>query len=306
MRRNTLWGALVGAGLVGGALWYWRRKRRISSWTLDNTLDDVVQAHAEYLRRTHHAYHQKFATLLMADREAAFGEAVVYSLLKTYFRARPEPADVPGKGGADFICHKGSAEEFVVEVTSLKPEAVAAQSNIPSAIENGGSAFKMTTGQLFSTVRGKADQLSGYPGARILAITSTHQASSFLLGTTGAEFLLTSEPMIRFPATGSGGPVTVTTNLKRSVFFGPGPSGNQIVARRQSVSAVLLIALDDLRSSVLGLLHPEPARKLNVEHFRDVPFLRLAEWPIVDGRIRTEWVISSPESKSFPHAPAIR
>jgi hypothetical protein len=304
MNRNWLLAGLVGGSLFGAAMWHRRRKRRELAWSVNNSIEEVVQAHAEYLSLNHPAFSSKFEKLLLADREAAIGEATVFSLLKTYFRARPEPADVPGTGGVDFICHRGRPEEFVVEVTSLKPEAVAAQSGIPAEIEDGaGGPFKMTTDQLFSTVRSKADQLSGYPCPRVLAITSTHHAASFLLGPSGAEFLLTSEPAITYPLAGTGGPVTMTTNLRRSVFFGPGPAGNQIVPRRQSVSAVLLLALDELRSNMVGLLHPVPARRLNLEPFRDVPFLRLREWPIVDGAIRTEWVISSPESRHFPHAP---
>jgi hypothetical protein len=73
--------------------------------------------------------------------------------------------------------------------------------------------------------------------------------------------------------------------------------------RPEPADLVLLVALDDIQSGVIGLLHPEPARKVDIEHFREVPFLRLAEWPIVNGAIRTEWVISSPTSKLFPHAP---
>ena len=42
-----------------------------------------------------------------ADPDAAFGEAAVFSLLRTYFRLKPEPADAPGTGGADFV-HKNA------------------------------------------------------------------------------------------------------------------------------------------------------------------------------------------------------
>jgi len=304
MNRNWLLASLIGGSLVGGAIWYQRKRRRESAWSVNNSLAEVAQAHAEYLRVKHPNHHQKFEMLLNADREAALGEAAVFSLLKTYFRVRPEPADEPGTGGVDFICRKGSPEEFVVEVTSLKPEAVAAQSGIPTAMEEGvGGPFQMTTDQLFSTVRSKADQLADYPCPRVLAITSTHPASSFLLGSQGAEFLLTSEPKITYPVGVSGEPVTMTTNLRRSVFFSPGTTGSQIVPRRQSVSAILLVGLFDNQSNVVGLLHPEPARKLSIEPFRDVPFLRLAKWPIADGAISTEWVVSSPESKIFLHAP---
>jgi hypothetical protein len=306
MNRNWLLAGLIGGSLFGAVMWHRRKKRRELAWSVDNSIEDVLQAHGEYLSLLHPDFSSKFDELLLADREAAIGEAAVFSLLKTYFRARPEPADVPGTGGVDFICHRAKPEQFVVEVTSLKPEAVAAQSGIPTEIEDGaGGPFKMTTDQLFSTVRSKADQLSNYSCPRVLAITSTHHAASFLMGDTGAEFLLTSEPAITYPLAETGGPVTMTTNLRRSVFFGPAPgsTGTQIVPRRQSVSAVLLLGLDELRSNVVGLLHPAPATKLNLERFRDVPFLRLAEWPIVDGAIRTEWVISSPESRHFPHAP---
>lgn len=304
MSKNRLLAILIGAGLVGGAIWYWKKRRRDSAWSVYNSLAEVGQAHAEYLRIKHPTYYKKFKKLLAADSEAALGEAVVFSLLRTYFRCSPQPADEPGTGGVDFVCYKDRPEEFVVEVTSLKPEAVTAQSGIPVTVEDGtGGAFEMTTDQLFATVRGKADQLADYPCPRVLAITSTHPASSFLLGQTGAEFLLTSEPTITYPPAGSGGAVTLKTNLRRSVFFAPGESGDKIVPRRQSVSAVLLIALADNQSSIVGLMHPEPSRKLSIEHFRNVPFLRLAKWPIKAGAINTEWVISSPESRNFLHAP---
>ncbi len=304
MSRNGVLAVLIGGSLVAGVIWFRRKKHRESAWTLEDSLDEVAQAHAKFLHTKHPTHYPKFNNLLNADREAAFGEAAVFSLLKTYFRVRPEPADVPGTGGVDFVCQKGKPEEFVVEVTSLKPDAVAEHSGIPTVVEDdAGGPFEMTTGQLFATVRSKADQLAGYQCPRVLAITSTHPASSFLLGPTGAEFLLTSEPTITYPLAGSGGAVTLKTNLKRSVFFAPGESGDQIIPRRRSVSAVLLISLNDDRSSIVGLLHPEPARKLSIEHFRDVPFLRVANWPIKAGAINTEWIISSPESRKFLHAP---
>ncbi len=305
MKRKWLLASAIGC-LVGVAIWARRKKRReaLAYWSVNNSLDDVIQAHAKYLRAEHPAYYDKFVCLVKADREAAIGEATVFSLLRTYFRAEPQPADEPGRGGVDFVCRKGTPAEFVVEVTSLKPEAVAAQSDIPVSIDDSErGTFQMTTNQLFSTVKEKADQLADYPCPRVLAITSTHHASAHLLGQSGAEFLLTSEPQITYPIAGSGAAVTMTTNLRRSAFFGPGESGTQIVSRRRSVSAVLLVALSDTQSAVVGLLHPDPVEKLKIEPFRDVPFLRLANWPIVDGAIKTEGIVSIPDSKIFYHAP---
>jgi hypothetical protein len=33
----------------------------------------------------------------------------------------------------------------------------------------------------------------------------------------------------------------------------------------------------------------------------EVPFIRIAKWPIVDGKIWTEWVIADPPGKTVPH-----
>jgi hypothetical protein len=295
--------AIVGAG-IGIEILRRKKKRRETAWTVDNTLDDVVRAHVAYLHERHPNYAAKFEAILAADREAALGEAAIFSLLRTYFRADPEPADEPGIGGVDFICRRGTVNEFVVEVTSLKPEAVAAHSNIPVDIEDGfGGAFSMTTDQLFSTVQRKADQMANYSCPRVLAITSTHVASDFLLGSQGAEYLLTSEPQITYPVSESGASIGLTTNLRRSVFFAPDATGQQVVPRRQSVSAVLLVSLYENASHVVGLVHPQPARPLNIENFREVPFLRISQWPITGGAIRTEWIVPSPQAKSFLHNP---
>jgi len=292
--------ALIGGGLIGAVAWRHRKNRRDLVWSVGDSLSEVIKAHADYLLVKHPTYHDKFQKLRHADPEAAMGEAVVFSVLKTYFRAEPEPADEPGTGGVDFICRKDKDDAFVVEVTSLKPDAVAERSGIPATADEGGGAFQMTTHQLFSKICAKADQLAEYPCPRVLVITSTHFASSFLLGAQGAEYLLTSEPRITFPAGIPGAPVRMITNLRSSAFFAPGADG-EIVPRRQSVSAVLLIGLFGDQSNVVGLLHPAPAHRLKIERFREVPFLRLANWPIVAGVINTEWVVSSPAAKMFPH-----
>jgi hypothetical protein len=298
VNRNWLTAALIGGGLLGAAACHYCRKRHEFVWSVGDSLLELVKAHADYLLVKYPAYHSKFQSLLDADPEAAMGEAAVFSMLKTYFRARPEPGDEPGTGGVDFICRNGKDDMFVVEVTSLKADAVAEKSKISATVDEGGGAFQMTTRQLFSTVCGKADQLADYPCPRVLAITSTHFASSFLLGAQGAEYLLTSEPRLTFQV---GGPVRMTTDLRSSAFFAPGANG-EIVPRRQSVSAVLLIGLFEDKSHVIGLLHPAPARRLKIEWFPEVPFLRLAQWPIVGGAVNTEWVVSSPQEKSFPHS----
>jgi hypothetical protein len=295
MNRNWFLPVLIGGSMIGGAMWYRRKKRRALAWSVENTLEEVEDAHAEYLRVKHPAYLKKFQKLQVSNRDAARAEAAVFALLRTYFHLDPQPADDASTGGVDFICHKGKHEGFVVEVTSLNPDAVASRSGIPTTIEDdAGGPFRMATNQLHSKVCDKAPQLGDYPCPRVLVITSSHHAS-FLIGTQAAEFLLTSEPTITYQV---GGPTKLTTSSRRFAFFTPDTTF-------KGISAVLLVALSDYQSSIVGLLYPEPAHKLNIEPFRDVPFLRLAEWPIVKGAIRTEWVVPSPESRNFLHAPII-
>lgn len=66
MSKNWPVAVLIGGSLVAGAIWYWRKKRRDSAWSLDNSLEEVAQAHAEYLRARHPAFNEKFAKLRIA------------------------------------------------------------------------------------------------------------------------------------------------------------------------------------------------------------------------------------------------
>ena len=66
-------------------------------------------------------------------------------------------------------------------------------------------------------------------------------------------------------------------------------------------SAILLIGVHGRESVVYGILHPEAAYPFNQGFLPEVPFIRIAKWPIVDGKIWTEWVIANPPGKSVPH-----
>jgi hypothetical protein len=64
-------------------------------------------------------------------------------------------------------------------------------------------------------------------------------------------------------------------------------SDGRVVACRQDISAILLVAANS--GEGYGVLHPEPAYPLNIASLATVPFVRIAQWPIVDGKITTEW-----------------
>jgi hypothetical protein len=43
-----------------------------------------------------------------------------------------------------------------------------------------------------------------------------------------------------------------------------------------------------------GILHPERARPFDYGFLSNLPFVRIAQWPIINGKIVAEWVIASP------------
>ncbi len=262
----------------------------------------VLESHEEYLLVRHPDHHKKFVQLLGADSQAAMAEAAVFALLKNNFRLRPEPSDIPGTGGIDFICRPPNTAEFSVEVTVMQPETVARRSGIPTKIDDRRAfAFSQITKLLTRKAIQKAKQLADYPHPTVLAIATAHQAVSFLLDTMSAQWLLNSEPRIRIPVGVANARWTLTTDLDNSVFFKPHETENRIIPCRQSISAILLIGIYDTEDRMVGLLHPEPIHKLDIDHFKEVPFIRIAKWPIVEGAIETEWVVSQPQQLTVWH-----
>ena len=66
----------------------------------------------------------------------------------------------------------------------------------------------------------------------------------------------------RIPLRDSEAAVTMTTNLRRSVFFGPGESEPKLFRVAGAYPRVLLVALSDTQSAVVGLLHPDPVEEV--------------------------------------------
>jgi hypothetical protein len=153
----------------------------------------------------------------------------------------------------------------------------------------------MITPQLAGKGQRKAQQLStGQAGIpRVLAICLAHPGASALLSTLAAEWLMVSDPTIQVPIMAQGeepGPTHFVSDLKRSVFFGP--KNGAVVPMRESISAILLIALWNRQLDIVGMLHPKPMVPLDYRAFPQVPFLRV-EWPLKSA-IETEWVIGYP------------
>jgi hypothetical protein len=264
------------------------------------SLDDVVRAYRQWLELKAPEHAKAFTQRLGSDPEAARGEAVVFSLLRSRGFA-PFPAEDLSTGGADFLCHGNLSHGPVVEVSALRGDAVAQRSGLPKDIDTNtkGHWFSMITAVLWTKVSGKAGQLAGQTGSRVLAITLEHAYADFLMGAMAAKWLMCGESKISVPIEPTPGDVREVTHLNESAFFRFTKSG-EIESCRRSISAILLIGVEKDCSRVIGLLHPDPVVPLEYSAFFPIPFLAVTNWPIRrDDSIKTEWRM--PEQDPDPH-----
>jgi hypothetical protein len=88
------------------------------------------------------------------------------------------------------------------------------------------------------------------------------------------------------------------TDLAKSVFFKFNEK-REIVRARESISAILLVAMFGNPIDVYGILHPDPIVPLDTSNFPEVPFLRLKSWPIVGDSLEAHWVVRHPKPAAF-------
>jgi len=206
--------------------------------------------------------------------------------------------------GPDFRCHPTAP--FLVEVTSLDSTVVAKRSGLPATITGpGGGAFCLIADRLFSEAKNKAPQLGRYPLPGVLAIVSDHAFSGILLDRLAAEYLMTSSPQFNVPL--SGAPHYLTTDLKHAVFYRPvgvlDPSGTPIIAPcRQSIAAILLVAIDRREIHIVGLVHPEAAFPFSPEWLPKIPFVQF-DGKCTPNHIATQWIETDSGERvaTFPH-----
>ena len=279
-------------------------------------IDGMINSYAQYLSRKHVSNFERFESLRVANHEGAVAEAIVFGLLQS-LHLSPEINEDVEVGGPDFICwgstlnfglrriiKPSSEDRFVVEATCLDPDAVTRRSGIPNVLPDdiSGGPFSLLTRSICNKVKDKTTQLGGHEMPRVLAVASSHAQVGALINTGAAEWMLTSEPRI-IGEIGSYGPGRQCTDLRSSVFLRIADDGRTALPCRQTISAILLVAVYGDKSEVYGILHPQPARPLRIDFFPKIPFVRLTKWPITDGIISTEWVVADPEGLGVPHFP---
>jgi hypothetical protein len=257
-------------------------------------LENVTKAYSVFLEVCAADQHTAFLNRLTSAPDAAKAEAAVFSWLRAG-KLAPIINEQVGRGGIDYLCSPPNSIPFLLEVTSLSKAAVVSKSGWPDSLDEVAQAFSVITPQLAGKGQSKAPQLAtgqvGIP--RVLAICLAHPGASALLSTLAAEWLMVSDPVIQMPIAAQGkepGPARLATDLKRSVFFGP--RDGVIVPMRESISAILLVALWYRQLDILGMLHPKLTVPLDYRVFTRIPFLRV-EWPLTSP-IDMEWVIGDP------------
>lgn len=260
---------------------------------------EVIDSYKLFLEVKYPSHYQSYCRRLKSQLESAKAEAVTFSFLRSNFDDVQVNEDI-SKGGADFLC-KSNGTEFISEVTCLEKESVAAQSGWKNEIPEDGSAgsYGMITHMLRTKASSKADQLSGHSSPRILVITCEHIAADVLLGSYGAEALLTSDTKIEVPIDETIENLDLVTDLNNSVFFRY--KNGVVESCRKSISLILLLSIFKNKVLVVGILHPDPEYKFPISLLSSVPFLRMKEWPPKNNRIELEWVIHKPKAMKSYH-----
>jgi len=261
------------------------------------SITEVIESYQCFLEIKYPGHFQHYCNRLKKNPESARAEAIIFCFLRSIFPDVTLAEDI-STGGVDFLCKSGDIE-FIVEVTCIEAEAVAAQSGWKNEVaENcSGGSFGMITHMLRTKASTKAVQLSGHDFPRILSITCEHVAADVLLGRHGAETLLTSDAKIEVLIGNAISDIKLITDLKDSVFFRA--KNGQLESCRRSISAILLFSIFADKSLIVGILHPDPTYILPIKFFPSIPFLRIKKWPPENNMIEIEWVIYKPKPEEF-------
>lgn len=218
-----------------------------------------MQAYLAYLLLRAPDQHKLFQERLKSNPDGASAEAAVFSWLRAE-KLSPSINEKPGQTGADFKCFPTGHKPFLVEVTCLNSISVTNQSHWldKDKLDRVAHHLNLITPQLVVKADDKTRQLSTAAdgSAGVLAICLVHPIASILLSTLAAKWLLASEPTLEIPISATGeqvAPARAVSDLRYSAFLAA--RDGAIVPVRQSISAILLIALWDRHSEVVGLLH---------------------------------------------------
>ncbi|HSQ03869.1 MAG TPA: hypothetical protein VLN59_07535 [Burkholderiales bacterium] len=262
------------------------------------SLDETIESYREYLL-TLPEHRRQFEQRLQDHPPAARAEAAIFAFLRAE-GCEPVLNEDPATGGADFCC--GQPKPFVVEVTSIEDVVMAARAGTDADLPANGEGAYLDMEQVLNLVRttvsNKAAQLANYPVPRLLAICSEYWGASMFFGPGGAAEIMYGGSIINVPvaADGVGAPAQLATELQEAPFFRIKKGVAE--ACRQSISALLLVHLDQNACHVVGLLHPAATIPFPISNLPTIPFGKVA-WPTKT--LQVEWMLGAPQQARFNH-----
>lgn len=252
---------------------------------MTKTVDIIVENYKIFLEKSFPEQFKLFLSRQKNSPDSAKFEAVMFSIMQNLGQ-NPTVNESTSDGGMDFSCGQNPDKKFYLEATHIDKEKTTHHSGLPDNSEYVGS-FSNITEFLRRKISGKTMQMSGQKLPRILAVGSFHTWSSTLLGEFSAETLLTSEQKITVKINTNES--FLSTDLGDSIFFRKFKN-NSIEPARQSISAILFAACYKYSCHLVGILHPEPAEKLDPAFLPEIPFVRVKEWPLVTSKLDIEWI----------------
>ena len=269
------------------------------------SIEDVLNSYSDHLHHRYPKNANRFDCTRKSSRESAIAEAITFHIFRV-IDCSPQVHDQVGIGGVDFLCFDSRRSllrglprgQFVVEATSLSPNAVSERSRVPNEVPKGigGCAFGLLTQNICNKAKDKNKQLRGYLMPRVLAVVTSHSGAPILFDARAAKRALVSDLHFRHEIGNESADPTDYTDLRNSVFIKLGSDGN-VVACRKEVSAILLIAVYGDSSEVYGILHPESEFPLDSAFLPGIPFVRISQWPIVDDKILLGWEVDGSPSR---------
>ncbi|MCB0281875.1 MAG: hypothetical protein KDF60_04790 [Calditrichaeota bacterium] len=259
------------------------------------TLNKLLENYKTFIGENFPNHLNNFIKNEKGNPAGARAQAVVHSLLQSN-QVNVSIHEDPSTGGADLLCEY-YYNKFLVEVTSLVSEAVVKKSKIPDRISNEikAHAFSQITTLLHRKASHKANQLVNDTYPTVLAISSEHIANGVLFSNHSVKEFMTGVSKIRIDSVDNKSKYQDITELQASAFLRQDSNGN-IEACRKSISAILLVQVNDDSCKTIGLLHPEPEIEFRYELLPNIPFLRIRPWPIEENKIFCEWIIENPGS----------
>lgn len=275
----------------------------VDKMLMPTDLDTVLKTYKTLLKSIYPQHHKQFCDRENDNKDAAIAEAIMFTSMQTLsYKVKILETN---QGGVDFQCQSLNSleEKFVIEVTSLNSDSVSKKSGLKNKIptEKDGRSYDLINKLIWTKVSRKAKQMAEYPHPRVLAIFLNHFFVDLFFGRMPIGQLMTGKTKIQLPLDKPNRSAKNISYLEEALFFRFGKNTKKIEACRRSISAILLFFVDQNRSYLYGLLHPEPVIPFRIHYLPEVPFCRMAQWPPRNGILGVEWVVHRPSAFSVLH-----